>query len=379
MPNPTIATRRLHASGLLATRFVSPEEVVGWFGAVQSQDYPGASWGIGRRLGPGTTASVIDEAFDAGRVLRTHAMRPTWHFVLPADVRWILELTSPRVQRLNATYYRKTELDATTLAAAADVIARSLEGGRHMARPELARALEAAGIATDGQRLSLLVMYAELEGVVCSGPRRGRQFTYALLDERTGRARAPARTREAALAELTRRYFASHGPAQPRDFAWWSGLTIADAKAGLAMAGPEIVHERIDGADWWWAPPPGGDPEIPAGGPLVHLLPNYGEYLGSYRDHAPTFDDAMLGERWAEELFAAHLVVRDGMAIGGWKREIRRHEVIVRPDVLVELDAAGQAALERAAATYGRFVGLPARIEDRRPSVAAAETAGRVA
>ena len=368
MPNPTIATRRLHASGLLATRFASPEDVVGWFGAVQSEDYPGASWGIGQRLGPGTTASAIDEAFDAGRILRTHAMRPTWHFVLPADIRWILELTSHRVQRLNATYHRRTGLDAGTLAAAAEVIARGLEGNRHMTRPELARALEASGISTEGQRLSLLVMHAELEGVICSGPRRGRQFTYALLEERAGPG--PSRTREAALAELTRRYFTSHGPAQPRDFAWWSGLTIADARAGLAMGGTELATERIDGADWWWAPPPdaepaprsGAEPALPAGGPLVQLLPNYDEYLGSYRDHAPTFDAAMLGARWVEEVFAAHLVVRDGMAIGGWKREIGRAEVVVRPDLLVNLNAAGRAALEQAAVAYGRFLGLPARI-----------------
>jgi hypothetical protein len=362
VPNPTIATRRLDASGLLATRLASPEAVVGWFGAVQSQDYPGASWGVGQRLPPGTTAPAINEAFDDGRILRTHAMRPTWHFVLPADIRWILGLTSRRVQRLNATYYRRTGLDAPTLAAAVDVIARSLEGARHLTRPELARALAAAGISTEGQRLSLLVMNAELEGVVCSGPRRGRQFTYALLDERA--APAPRRTREEALAELTHRYFASHGPAQPRDFAWWSGLTIADAKAGLDLAGPDLARESIDGADWWWAPAPDGEPALPAGGPLLHLLPNYDEYLGSYRDHAPTFDEAMLGERWVEEVFAAHLVVRDGMAIGGWKREIGRHEVIVRPDLLVDLDAAGRAALERATAGYGRFVGRPARLAE---------------
>ena len=177
MPNPTIATRRLHASGLLAPRFATLEAVVGWFGAVQSQDYPGASWGIGQRLPPGVTAANVDAAFDAGRILRTHAMRPTWHFLLPADIRWVLELTSSRVEKLNAQHYCRTELDDATLGRSVEVIARALEGGAQRTRPELAAALTAAGIATTGQRLSLLVMHAELEGVICSGPWRGRQFT----------------------------------------------------------------------------------------------------------------------------------------------------------------------------------------------------------
>jgi hypothetical protein len=361
MPNPTIATRRLQASGLLGTRFETPEAVVGWFGAVQSQDYPGASWGIGQRLSPGATATDIEAAFDAGRILRTHAMRPTWHFLLPADIRWILELTSPRVEKRNAQYYRGTELDDVTLGRGTEVIAGALEGGRHLTRPELAAAMEAAGISTTGQRLMLLVMHAELDGVICSGRRRGRQFTYALIEERA--APTPARTRDEALAELTLRYFTSHGPAQPRDFAWWSGLTITEAKAGLELAKPALVREAIDGADWWWAPPDGGEPALPADGPLVHLLPNYDEYLGSYRDHAPTFDAAMLGERWVEEVFASHLVIRNGMAIGGWKRELGRNEVVVRPDLLVGLEPAERAALGRAAAAYGAFLGLEARLE----------------
>jgi hypothetical protein len=365
VPNPTIATRRLYASGLLATRFGTPEDVVRWFGAVQSQDYPGASWGVGQRLGPGITRADIDEAFDAGRILRTHTMRPTWQFILPADIRWILELTSDRVQRVNATLHRQTEVDGATLSRGADTIARALEGGAHLTRRELAQALERNGIATDGIRLTLIVMNAELEGVICSGPRRGRQFTYALLDERVPPPRATPRTREAALAELALRYFTSHGPAQPRDFAWWSGLTIADAKAGVAMADPALVRETIDGADWWWAPPPDGEPTL-VDRPRVQLLPNYDEYLGSYRDHGPTFDPSMLGARWVVEVFAAHLVVRDGVAIGGWKRELTKDEVVVRADLLVDFDAVEVASLERAVEAYGRFLGLLARMEPGR-------------
>ncbi len=362
MPNPTIATRRLDASGLLAPRFSSPEEVVRWFGAVQSQDYPGASWGIGQRLGPAARQADVDAAFDAGRILRTHVLRPTWHFVMPEDIRWILALTGPRVQQRNGTQCRQMGLAGPALSRGVDSIARALEGGAHRTRRELAAALERDGIATNELHLTLQVMNAELEGVICSGPRRGRQFTYALLEERVAPAPAEApRDREAALAELTWRYFASHGPAQPRDFAWWSGLTIADAMTGLRLAAPAIVRESTDGADWWWAPRD-DEPALPPGGPLVQLLPNYDEYLGSYRDHTPTFDESMLGARWIEEVFFAHIVVRDGMAIGGWKRDLAPGEVVVRPDLLVDLDAPARAALERATEGYGQFLGLAARV-----------------
>ncbi|OGO54037.1 MAG: hypothetical protein A2V84_09635 [Chloroflexi bacterium RBG_16_70_13] len=363
MPNPVIATRRLDASGLLRPRFTTPEDVVRRFGAVQSQDYPGASWGIGQRLGSAARQADIDAALDEGRIVRTHALRPTWHFLHPADIGWILRLTSPRVEKLNAQYYRRTELDEATLGRSVEVMAQALEGGQHLTRSELSAAMVAAGIDTRGQRLSLLVMHAELEGVICSGPRRGRQFTYARLDSWVPPAPDAPADRAAALAELTRRYFTSHGPAEPRDFAWWSGLAIADAKAGLANAGPNLVSERIDGTEWWWAPPPGGEPALPAAGPLVQLLPNYDEYRGSYRDHGPTFDSSMLGARWVEAAFAAHLVVRDGMAIGGWKREVTGRDVVVRPDLLTALDPAERLALESAAAAYGRFLDLPAQVD----------------
>ena len=259
MPNPVIATRRLDASGLLRPRFTTPEDVVRRFGAVQSQDYPGASWGIGQRLGSAARQADIDAALDEGRIVRTHALRPTWHFLHPADIGWILRLTSPRVEKLNAQYYRRTELDEATLGRSVEVMAQALEGGQHLTRSELSAAMVAAGIDTRGQRLSLLVMHAELEGVICSGPRRGRQFTYARLDSWVPPAPDAPADRAAALAELTRRYFTSHGPAEPRDFAWWSGLAIADAKAGLANAGTSSPNESTA--------PSGGGRRHPAANP----------------------------------------------------------------------------------------------------------------
>ncbi len=192
-----------------------------------------AKWAIALRMQDGTVGTQIERAFEHGRILRTHVMRPTWHFVTPADIRWLLELTAPRVQRAMSSYNRRLELDPRTLARGIGVIERALGDRRYLTRTELSDRLQRVGLPMTGQRLAQLVMHAELEGIICSGPRRGKQFTYALIAERV--PRTPRLSRDEALATLSRRFFRSHGPATVRDFVWWSGLTTVDAKRGLEM------------------------------------------------------------------------------------------------------------------------------------------------
>ena len=364
MPNPLIARRRLAANRLHGPGFEAPEDVVAWFGAVQGQDYGPASWALGQRMRAGATATDIDAALESGRILRTHAMRPTWHFLHPATIRSVLALTSHRVHRLNAMYYHRLGLDAETIATGTDVLVRSLEGGQFLTRNELAAALGQAGIEARGPRLAYLVMHAELDALLVSGPRRGKQFTYALLDERV--PEAPALDREAALADLTARYFASHGPAEPRDFAWWSGLTLADAREGLALVGRALERATIDGVERWWDPGVGEAADLPR--PRIHLLPALDEYTVSYRNHDPIFDRALLGDRPVDDVFFVHVIARDGLLVGGWRREVEGRTVVVEIDLLVELDAVDRSSLEVTAAEYGRFIGSPVRVEARRPT-----------
>ncbi|MCU0495542.1 MAG: winged helix DNA-binding domain-containing protein, partial [Chloroflexaceae bacterium] len=240
----TLAQQRLHNHQLSQPQVQPPEEVVAWLGAVQAQEYAHARWGLGLRL-PGATDAAIEQALTDGRILRTHVMRPTWHFVTPADIRWLLALTAPRVHKVNAHMYRKCELDKALFARSNAAIVKALESGQHLTRAELGVALGQVGMQAEGTRLSLIVMAAELEGLVCSGARRGKQFTYALLDDHAPKTRHL--TREEGLAELTRRYFSSHGPATIQDFSWWSGLTQADVKVGLELAKSHLVHETIGG------------------------------------------------------------------------------------------------------------------------------------
>ena len=202
-----------------------------WLGAVQAQQFDEAKWSLAERTHACTDADV-EAAFARGEIIRTHVLRPTWHFVERGDVRWLLRLTRPRVHALNRYSYRMFELDASVLTRSHDVLAKTLADGEPRTRRELAERLAAAGIEADGPRLAYIVMHAELEELICSGPRRGKQQTYALLDHRAPPSPLDGLSRERALAELVRRYFRSHGPATIKDFTAWSSLTVADTRVG---------------------------------------------------------------------------------------------------------------------------------------------------
>src|SRR5712692_2713604 len=275
-----ITARRLRAQRLTGKPVASPVDVVRWLGAVQSQDFAGAKWAIAQRSRAATDAA-LDRLFDRGAILRTHVMRPTWHFVVPEDVRWLLELTAPRVRGGLASRYRELEIDDSVAARAGAAFAAELAGGRHLTRPELGHALSGAGISPEGQRLPHLLLRAELDQLIVSGPRRGKEFTYALLEERA--PKVPAMDRSEALAELTRRYFRSHGPAQIQDFTWWSGLTAAEARIGIELAGAALGHRVIEGKDYWYE---AAAAAMHGTARVAHLLPNFDEYTVGYRDRS---------------------------------------------------------------------------------------------
>ncbi len=310
----TVAERRLGNQKLSRTALRRPEDVVTWLGAVQAQDYPGAKWGVAQRA-LGLTEVAIDRAFDEGRFLRTHILRPTWHFVPANDIRWMLSLSAPRVHSSSASSYRRLELDGRTLARSHAVFERALRGGVDLTRAELASALRRARIECDGQRLAYVVMHAELEQVITSGPRRGKQFTYMLVDHRApGAVRMPA---DAALAELTRRYFTSHGPATVRDYSWWSGLTMGQAREGLALLGSSVEQETIAGLTYWLVPSRASGTATPSS---IYLLPNYDEYLIAYRDRGNTQQQLTTANANRGFDIYAHILVADGGFGGTWRR-----------------------------------------------------------
>ena len=246
-----IAHQRLLNQQIALQTFQKPDEVVRWLGAVQAQDYAAAKWAVAQRT-KGITDSAVDQALDKGEILRTHVMRPTWHFVAPEDIRWLLELTAPRVHSANAYQYRRLELDKTIFKRRNAALTKVLRDGQHLTRAELASVLQQAGIeVNDLLRVTYLILSAELDGILCSGARRGKQFTYALLDERVPTVKTLSR--EEALAELTRRYFTGHGPASEEDFVWWSGMTRADVRSGIEMVKQQLGHDVVNGRTYWFA------------------------------------------------------------------------------------------------------------------------------
>lgn len=350
-----IIRERLTNQRLTTAPFRQPAEVVAWMGAVQAQDYPAAAWALGLRMQEATEAA-IDQALAEGSILRTHIMRPTWHFVTPADIRWLLALTAARVRAASASMYRQLELDDALFRRSHAVLTNALQGGKQLTRAELVAALQQAGIdATEQLRFTYIMFQAELDGIICSGPRRGKQFTYVLLDEVV--PPTPPLDREAALAELTRRYFRSHGPATVADFVWWSGLTAADARTGLALVDGQFEQEEIDGQRYWFAP---DTTPTPASAPTVHLLPNYDEYLVAYTDRS-----AAIGPIPPEKLDSRgnilfnHTVVLDGRVVGSWKRTLKKATVVLEPTLFTSLTEAETQTLTAAAARYGAFLGLP--------------------
>ena len=353
-----ITAQRLLNQKLVRSDIRTPVEIVSWLGAVQAQDYDGAKWALGLRS-PGLTDADVDRAFDDGEILRTHILRPTWHFVLPEDLRWMQQLAGPRLKTLNRHYCRANGLDDKILSRGRKVIEKALGGSRYHTRAALGAVLAKAGIAGGGQRLAYLMMDAEVDHVICSGPRQGKQFTYALVDERAPKGRALSV--DEGLAELTRRYFASHGPATVHDFVWWSGLTVKHAKTGLGMLGKRLTSETIDGKTYWFAPS-GKRPAPRTAAPTVYLLPNYDEYLNALRDRSLALDPAGRAPTTSAFIGVPHQLVIDGILRGAWKRvtTARKIGIVVRP--FRPLNRQELGALDRSVARFARFVQMPATL-----------------
>jgi len=329
--------------------FERATDVVHWLGAVQAQDYPAAKWALGLRT-QNVGERDIDEAFARGEILRTHVLRPTWHFVRPADIRWMLKLTAPRVNAAMGSFYRAWRLDERLFARSNRVIARALEGGKHRPRRALAAALATAGIVKkeDGPlRVVGLVLRAELDALICSGPMAGNQATYALLEERVRRARILAH--DEARAALARRYFVSHGPATIADFRRWAGLTGADATAGLEAVARELDRELLGGKTFWFA---GAERASRGRSTTAHLLPVYDECLLSYRDDPQSYVRAP--EKGARNLGPA--VVVDGRVVGTWKRTIAEASVVVDVTSFASLTARARRAIVDAVERYAQFL-----------------------
>ena len=350
---------RMRSQGIVDARFRDVESLLGWVGCVQAQDFGQAKWAVGMRCGgaavrgQGAVAGAsplteveVDAAFNEGRLLRTHLLRPTWHFVLPADIGWMLKLTGSRVKNFCRPYHRQLGIDAAALTRSKKIMIRAMEGAIPRTRAELAAKLRAAKIDTSDIRMNFLLMDAELDGLICSGPRKGKQMTYMLLEERV--SRRLELDGDAALAELTRRYFRSHGPATEADLAWWAGMTLGQARRGLDIVGKEMERVVVEEVEYWW-----GGAAVAAGKMKeVVLLPGFDEYTVGYTDRGMVVP-AEFVKATAHGLKPVVLV--RGRVAGTWKRQMEKGKMVVEVSALGKWSKATEQGVKREVKRFLEF------------------------
>jgi hypothetical protein len=347
-----IAKYRLINQQLAGTKIKSAVEMVEWLGAVQGQEYAQTKWGLGLRL-PHLSDNDIEKELNEGKILRTHLLRPTWHFVSAKDIRWLLKLTAPRVHTVNAYMYRQLALDNKIFNRCNDILIETLQGGNQLTRNDLNEEFKKHKIIAKGHRLSYIMMNAELEGIICSGARKGNQFTYALLDERVTHEKSLEK--DEALAELTARYFKSRSPASVKDFANWSGLTITECKKGIEIINPFLQKEIIEQQEFFFNQNMSfPDKKVSK----VYLLPIYDEFIMGYKDRS-----AIMPLKNTAIFRYDSMIVFDGQVIGTWKRTISKNAIDVAVDFFQPLNKHLNKIFEEGVTRFSEFMSLKVNIK----------------
>ncbi len=345
-----IARNRLQNQQIIHPSIQTIGEMAAWMGATQAQDYSQAKWAFGLRL-PGITDADVEAAIDRVEIIRTHLLRPTWHFVAAEDLRWMLALSAPQINALITPAIRRLGLEETTLEQSKEIMRRVLPG-RQMPREELMTELNREGIETNDLRSAHIMMHAEVDGLVCNGSWRGKQLTYALIDDRVPTSKSYDRLD--AIAELARRYFRSHGPATLHDFQWWSGLKMSDARAGLEAAQPRLTSETIGKLTYWM---PNDFREQKTDHNAVHLLPAFDEFLVSYKDRAASLDPSRKVHAITANGIFKPVVLQNAWVHGIWQRTFLKDRVSVQYNWFDEWGAVEPALLEQAAQRMAAFYG----------------------
>jgi hypothetical protein len=350
-----IARWRLRSQNLVWPHAVSAREAVGSLLAVQAENPSQAAWAVASRTQKPDQADLATLLSD-GAVLRTHVLRPTWHFVRAEDIGWLLDLTGPRIRRVTGQQLRKAHgLDERSIDRAVAAVTEALASRGQLTRAQLADELRERGIAGSGQMLMILLAHAELDGLICSGRVADGEHTYALIGERVPTPRRLGRTE--ALAELALRYFTGHGPATERDLAYWATLTLTDVRAGLQQVRDQLASFQHEGRTFWHAPgeAPGG-PQEPAG----HLLQILDETYRGYQDSRWVLDAAGDAPRTREA--AAGMALVDAQLLAAMRRTIAHDHVQFDLRPYRALTPAQIEALDQAARRYGEYLRLKARL-----------------
>ncbi len=342
---------RLYNQRLSKTEFKKPSEVVSWLGAIQAQDFLGALWTIGQRMKKAVETDV-EQAIADRSIVRTWPMRGTLHFVIPHNVHWMLKLLAPRIIARAQTNYRSEGLDKTIFAKSNKLFERALRDGKQLERSEMYDVLERGKISLGGQRGIHILVHAALEGLICVGPRSGKQHTYALLDEWIPKGKEL--NHDESLVELAKNYFASHGPATMHDFSWWTGLTITEAKLAIGMVQPKLISVTIDDQVYWMTE----ELSVPkVKKPLVSLTSWFDEILIGYKDRSTIIDSSVSKfiPNPKNGIFSSNILI-DGKVVGSWKRAFVKGRVEMELKPFRKFDTKEKEEVDAAVNRYKSFV-----------------------
>jgi len=355
MNQNNIANLRLSSQQIAETKFKTPKEIVGWMGAMQAQDFNMAKWAIGIRL-KNAKEENVDAAINSGEILRTHLLRPTWHFVSAEDISWMIKLTAPRIKSSMKGRNNQLELSQKVLKKCNTLIGKVLRNGNHLTRKELLNEINKAKISTDDNRGSHILMNAELEGIICSGRMKNKQITYALLDERISKPKVVHK--EEALGMLARKYFESHCPATLPDFIWWSGLSATEAKLALEIIKGDFISQKI-GSEEYWFPYSFSFPKKFK--ESIFLLPAFDEFLISYKDRSAAIIFEHQKKAFSNNGIFWPVIVANGVAVGTWKREIKKDKIIIETNFFDQKNITPKS-IQKEAGKFGYFLNLKPEI-----------------
>ncbi|MFQ6170419.1 winged helix DNA-binding domain-containing protein [Oryzobacter sp. R7] len=370
---PDVRRRRLASQRLTAAGLARGADVVRLLTCVQSQDAALAAWSLGQRMRPGVRYADVLREQSSGGWVRTHILRPTWHFVAPEDLRWVQAATGSRIESSLAGRHRQLDLPPAAIERALESLRELLTGPAPMTRAELTAAFAARGLPSGGEQMAHQLVVAELRAVICSGPPRGTTHTYVLADETVPPAPLDGLGVDDARRELTRRFVAGHGPASERDLARWATLTLGQVRAALADLAGELEQVEVGGETLWVDPATPSRTTRPV---RAFLLQTFDEVCLTYpttgfpRRAPDTTRTRLLSEA------GGGIVVLDGEDVGTWKRTVGRESVAVdlRPDL--PLSADDDAQVGEAAERLAMFIGRPLDLRLHPPGLSPAAPDG---
>jgi DNA glycosylase AlkZ-like len=352
-----VSILRLVTQQISSKKFNNVKNIVAWMCAMQAQDYAMVKWAIGIRL-PKSTEKLVRDAINKGEIIRTHLLRPTWHFVSADDISWILDLTAPKIIASLKHRQRYLGISPMILSRSNKIISKALLDRNSLTREEIKTELGKAKIQTDNNRLTHLLVSAELNGIICGGPEKDNKQTYALFSERVPNKQNL--TKDESLAELAKRYFTSHSPASIQDFSWWSGLSLTNARHGLEMVKSKFISETINSTTYWFP----NSYSIPNNYKiLTYLLPAYDEFIISYKDRRAAMELQHHKKVISNNGIFYPLIVSNGKVIGSWTRIIKNDKVSLNMKLFQPVDNKIKKTIDHEAEKFGKFIGKKIEIK----------------